>query len=144
VVPLAKINPLPACGRAIMTGPPPFRRYGTEQDDVEAIPLSSTEHPSEPWYQERDLADERLPSYNEALADPPPSIPATNTAYDHGIEMPPGALGARRRPVNQHSQKRLYNMAPCLLGPFIALVISAVFRFIFIQDKTLTLAAPRT
>jgi len=135
-----------------MSRPPRFRRYGTEQDDVETIPLSSPEPSSEPWYQERDLTDERLPTYNEALADAPPahsSIPAANTAYDHGIEMQPSApaaamqpaLGAGRRPIDQLSQKRLYNMSPCLLAPLITLIIGTIFGFAPLQNQMLMAAA---
>jgi hypothetical protein len=105
---------------------------------VETIPLSSaTAHSTDPpWYQDRDVTDEQLPSYNEALGDPPPSASARvapSHPLHHATDDDPPHIdqpGVGRRPVNSGNRKRINNILPCLLAPLIALIICAVFRFI--------------
>lgn len=109
----------------------PFQRFGTQRDDIETLPFART---TEAWYEERDLGDEGLPSYSEAIANRPitpsqQSITATQQQRPHEqmtLATPPQS-GSQT--LSSMSGKSLRNFSPCLLAPVIALVMGAVFRY---------------
>jgi hypothetical protein len=109
----------------------PFGRYGTSRDDVENAPLATTTT-TEAWYEERDLSDEVLPSYSEALADRTSTRgqQSTNSTRQPPREQMQISTPRRTQPwtMGEFSQKSLLNMSPCLLAPLIALFMGAIFR----------------
>src|SRR5277367_5141393 len=94
--------------------------------------------PSEWFEEDADISTERLPSYGEAVTDPPPSsqdprephvfrpqpLPAVEQM---DMDSPPRH---RLRPWGKPNitDKSLLNFSPCLLAPMIALAIGAIFR----------------
>jgi len=115
-----------------MSRPPPFGRYGASRDDVESAPLATTAT-TEAWYEERDLGDEVLPSYGQAVADRRNERrqQSTNTTRQPQLEQMELSTPRQRqsRALSAISQKSLLNMSPCLLAPLIALFMGAIFRF---------------
>jgi hypothetical protein len=110
-----------------MSRTPPFPRYGTPREDSETAPLAATR---EAWYEERDLSDEVLPSYGEAIADRANTRQTTRAqrpAREQMVMATPGRRGSRT--LKDISQKSLLNMSPCLLAPVIALIMGAIFRY---------------
>ena|SRR5947207_1441817 len=117
-----------------MSRPSPFQRYGNGREDIETVPLAGA-GATEPWYEERDLTDERLPTYGEAVSDRTNPSSGRQIAPSDGLPRAQMTLASSRpsRPwrSNNISKKSLYNFSPCLLGPLIALILGAIFRFIF-------------
>lgn len=119
-----------------MSRPSPFQRYGSGREDVESVPLAGADA-TEPWYQERDLTDERLPTYGEAIADERTSASRVQIAASDEPQPPRDQMSlASSRPARPRrsidiSKKSLLNFSPCLLAPVIALILGAIFWFIF-------------
>ena len=118
-----------------MSRPSPFQRYGNGREDVETVPLAGA-GVTEAWYEERDLTDERLPTYGEAVADRRTTAPRVQIAASDDLQPARDqmtlASSRQARPWRSSniSKKSLYNVSPCLLGPVIALVLGTIFRFI--------------
>jgi len=119
-----------------MSRPSPFQRYGSGREDVETVPLAGA-GVTEQWYEERDLTDERLPTYREAVADRRNPASRIQIAASDGPQPPRDQMTlASSRPARSRrsigiSKKSLFNFSPCLLAPIIALILGAIFRFIF-------------
>lgn len=119
-----------------MSRVPPSKRFRGSSNDIEGQPLST---PNAEWFEEdADISTERLPSYGEAVTDPPPSSqdprephvfrPQPRPAVEQmDMDSPPRQ---RIRPWGKHkiTDKSLLNFSPCLLAPMIALAIGAIFR----------------
>lgn len=119
-----------------MSRVPPSQAFRESSHDIESQPLA---RPDDEWFEEADVSTERLPSYGEAINDPPP--PSNEPHEPHVFRPQPrpaveqmnveSPSRQRVRPWKRNvSDKSLLNFAPCLLAPMIALTIGACFRSI--------------
>lgn len=95
--------------------------------DTEVIPLTAVRS-----FEERDLADEYLPSYAEVVAEErtrpserPPSF-SDRPEPESQISSPQVAT-RRKNPFKANG--KLLKMYPCLLTPLLCFVIGAIFRY---------------
>jgi len=112
----------------------PSRGFRGSSHDIESQPLAS---PEADWFEEADVSNERLPSYGEAITDPPPSSDDAHEPHDFRPQARPAVepmsvespSRQRVRPwKHKVTDKSILNFAPCLLAPLIALTIGAAFR----------------
>src|SRR5437667_9260215 len=118
-----------------MSRPSPFQRYRTQRDDSESVPLAGATEVPEAWYEERDLTDERLPTYGEAVhhnrrttSSQPPAAATSTGEHPPREQMVLSSSRQSGRTLNV-TQKSLLNFSPCLLAPIIALILGTLFRF---------------
>ena len=104
------------------------QRWATVNDDGEEIPLTAA-----PAYEERDLADEHLPTYGEATAEQrarPPERPASIVIHLEPVSEINASSSSesqvRKNPFRDSTN--LLKVSPCLLTPLIALVIGGIVR----------------
>ena len=122
-----------------MSRVPPSQGFRGSSHDIESQPLAT---PNADWFEEdADISSERLPSYGEAVTNPPPS--SQDPTEPHVFRPQPRPVveqmdldspaRQRVRPWGKHkiTDKSLLNFSPCLLAPIIALTIGAIFRSVF-------------
>lgn len=117
-----------------MSRPNPFQRHETPDEESERVPLAAST-PEPEWPDERDLGDEQLPSYREAVAQGASRRAAQQQASSSHVELPPPFEPmVQERPAQRSrsnlpiSTQRLQGMSFCLLLPVILLVAGSVFR----------------
>ena len=116
-----------------MSNPSPFVRYRTEGQESEIVPLATE---TSNWLEERDLGDERLPTYGEAIAadkptrPPNPAVFEAITPYQAGTIPESRSQRRRFRRRDRQGTASLRILSPCMLGPMLALSLVATIRFL--------------
>jgi hypothetical protein len=117
-----------------MSRPNPFQRHEPPDDESERVPLAT--HTVEPdWLDERDLGEEPLPSYTEAVAQGASRQSAQRQAALANAELPPPFEQMAEERANRGSRfnsplstDKLQKMSFCLLLPMIIFVVGSIFR----------------